>query len=187
MLGIAYKNSDRLILLINDILDMEKIEAGQLGFNMRRLNLVSVVTQAIEADSGYAEEYGVKIILTGSPGEAYIEGDEDRLAQVLSNLISNAAKFSPEGENVELVIDEAEANIRVSVTDHGQGIADDFKDKIFDKFTQADSSDTRRPGGTGLGLSICRSLAKSNDGSIALLPSPTGTTFEVRLPRATAT
>ncbi len=183
MLDIAYKNSDRLVLLINDILDMEKIEAGQMDYRMRRLDLVSTVRHAIQADSGFGEEYGVEIAISEVPANAYVEGDEIRLAQVLSNLISNAAKFSPVGGRVEVGIDKIGESYRVLVNDNGSGIPDDFKDKIFDKFSQSDSSDTRKSGGTGLGLSIAKAIIERHRGSIDYTSEVgKGTTFFFSLP-----
>ena len=186
LLSIAYKNSDRLVHLVNDILDIEKIEAGQMDFFMEPLDLGSLVDQAIEAHKGYGEEYQVTLVSTGDVPDGKIEGDWDRLQQVFGNLISNAAKFSPENGRVEIAAARFEKGFRFSVTDHGPGIPEEFRDRIFEKFTQADSSDTRQKGGTGLGLSITKAIVERHGGSMGFeTEAGKGTTFHFDLPEWT--
>jgi len=166
MLDIAYKNSDRLVLLINDILDMEKIKAGKMDYQMLPTEIVSLVDEAIEANEGYGEEHNVTFVKLTTEKEALVHGDKDRLMQVLSNLMSNAAKFSPDGEQVEMSIGRHDGMVRIAVKDNGPGIPEKFKKAIFQKFSQADSSDTRQKGGTGLGLSITKAIVEQHGGSI---------------------
>jgi hypothetical protein len=127
MLDIAYDNSNRLVALINDILDIEKIEANKMGFHMKPTEVVTLVEDAIEANKGYGDEYGVTFIRSGSIEEALVDGDKDRLMQVLSNLMSNAAKFSLDGERVELSVTRHGEDIRIAVQDNGPGIPEDFR------------------------------------------------------------
>ncbi|MBT7266898.1 MAG: response regulator [Rhodospirillaceae bacterium] len=184
MLDIAYKNSDRLVLLINDILDMEKIEAGMMNFNMVPLDLSELVSQSLEANKGFADEYNVTFAVTELSPATRVRGDGDRLMQVLSNLLSNAAKFSPIGAQVDISVKSNDGNYRVSVSDYGPGIPDEFKDQIFNKFSQADASDTRQKNGTGLGLSISKSFVEKHGGIIGFnTKAGEGTTFYFDLPK----
>ncbi|MBL6932222.1 MAG: PAS domain-containing sensor histidine kinase [Rhodospirillales bacterium] len=183
MLDIAYNNSDRLVTLINDILDIEKIEANKMIFQMRQTDVVCLVEEAIKANKGYGDEYNVTFILTGSPEETLVEGDKDRLTQVLSNLMSNAAKFSPTGEQVELSITRHDNIVRIAVKDNGPGIPEEFKGVIIEKFTQSDSSDTRQTGGTGLGLSIAKAIVEQHGGTFGYNSElGVGSTFFFTLP-----
>jgi len=183
MLEIAYSNSDRLVRLINDILDIEKIAAGKMDFMMEPMDITALLVQAIDANKGYGQEHGVSFALSCDLSDAMIEGDHDRLMQVLANLMSNAAKFSPEGEPVVISLSQNNGGYRVSVADRGPGIPEDFRDKIFGKFHQADSSDTRQKGGTGLGLNITKAIVEQHGGSIGFETEiGKGTTFFFDLP-----
>jgi len=166
MADIAYSNSNRLVLLINDILDMEKIAAGKMDFHMTPVEVVSLVRDAIAANKGFGDEHNVTFVLTTTEKEALVQGDKDRLMQVLSNLMSNAAKFSPDGEQVNLSITSNDGIIRIAVQDKGPGIPEEFRESIFEKFSQADSTDTRKKGGTGLGLSITRAIVEQHGGTV---------------------
>ncbi|MBT5917906.1 MAG: PAS domain S-box protein [Alphaproteobacteria bacterium] len=166
MLEIAYKNSERLVLLINDILDIEKIEAGKMDFNMVDLDLGSLVAEATNAHEAYAAEHNVKLNLSVPDEPAIVHGDHARLMQVLTNLLSNAAKFSSDGDVVEVKLEQLNEAWRASVSDHGVGIPDEFLGRIFQRFSQADSSDSRKIGGTGLGLSICKAIIEHHNGDI---------------------
>ena len=184
MVDIAYNNSDRLVRLINDILDIEKIEAGKMHYHMEVLDLMPLVEQAIEENKGFGDQHGVTLAINDTVPDAKIEGDRDRLMQVLTNFLSNAAKFSPEGERVEMSASRQDGGYRVAVTDHGPGIPENFRDKIFGKFTQADSSDTRGKGGTGLGLSISKAIVEEHGGTIGFdTETDKGTTFFFDLPK----
>ncbi|NTU79821.1 MAG: PAS domain S-box protein [Chloroflexales bacterium] len=182
MIDIAHKNSERLVRLINDILDIEKIESGKMSFHRGPLDLGHLLAQTIEATSAYGAQYGVSFALEPAP-ETQIFADADRMVQVFTNLLSNAAKFSPPGEAVLVRVSRHEGMVRVGVSDHGPGIPESFHDHIFQKFAQADSSTTRAKGGTGLGLSIVRAIVERHGGSVSFESEPgAGATFFVDLP-----
>ncbi|MEW5771324.1 MAG: CHASE domain-containing protein [Pseudomonadota bacterium] len=166
MIEIAHKNSQRLTLLINDLLDMEKITAGKMHFDLRAQPLMPLVLQALEANQAYGAERRIGLALAGEPLDARVRVDAQRLMQVLSNLISNAIKFSREDGVVELSVARLGDTVRVTVSDHGTGIPEAFRSRIFQKFAQADASDTRQKGGTGLGLAITRELVQRMGGRI---------------------
>ncbi|MBD2084137.1 PAS domain S-box protein [Coleofasciculus sp. FACHB-542] len=186
LVNIAYKNTERLILLINDILDIEKIESGKMDFHLQPLELMPLVEQALEANRGYGEQFGVQLVLESELSGVQVNVDRDRLMQVLTNLLSNAAKFSPPNGTVTLSVSrptQSPNTIRVAVTDCGCGIPEDFRPRIFQKFAQADSSDTRQKGGTGLGLSICKAIVEKLGGHISFeTQTNVGTTFYFDLP-----
>ena len=184
MLKIAGNNTERLLLLINDILDIQKIESGQMAFRFQCLSLQPFLQQAIEDNAAYGEEYGVEFVIAKEVADSRVYADKDRLMQVMANLLSNAAKFSPQGEKVEISIARhSEDSLRISVTDHGPGIAEAFQPKLFEKFTQSDSSDTRQKGGTGLGLSITKMIVEKHGGQIDFITREgVGSTFYIELP-----
>ncbi len=183
LVDIAHKNSERLILLVNDILDMEKIEAGKMEFHPRPAELVSLLRQALEANHAYAEQFNVTYELESGLPETMVNVDADRLMQVLANLLSNAAKFSPPGDRVTVTAASDGQRVRVLVKDRGPGISDEFKDRIFQKFAQADSSDARKKGGTGLGLSIAKAIVEHMGGNIGFESQPNVlTTFFIEFP-----
>ena len=184
---IANNNSERLSHLIDDILDMEKISAGKMPFNNKVMNLIPVVQKAIDSNRGYADQLNVRFELkAGHKDIVLVRIDEKRMAQVMSNLLSNAAKYSPANDQVEITVTVSEQTVRISVLDHGKGVPEEFKSRIFSKFAQADSSDTRQQGGTGLGLNISRSIVATLGGSIGFESSEgRGTTFYVDLPICT--
>lgn len=185
LIQIAQANSQRLVRLINDILDIEKIEAGKLRLDMNLLDLREVAERAIDGAQGYASELGVTLTL--SEGDAApVRGDVDRLIQVVTNLLSNASKFSPSGGDVRVTVDPERRLARLSVADEGQGIPDGFRARIFSKFAQADGSDTRAKGGTGLGLAIAREIAERHGGRLWFESAEgEGATFYLDLPLAT--
>jgi PAS domain S-box-containing protein len=183
LVEIARKNSERLVRLINDILDVEKIESGRMDFHLRPIRLMAVVAGAIEANRAYAEKYGVAYQLeTGLP-DAVVEADPDRLTQVITNLLSNATKFSPRGDAVSIAVVRRGPMVRVSVADRGPGIPETFRSRIFHRFAQADASDSRQKGGTGLGLSISKALVEKMGGRIGFdTIADAGTRFYFDLP-----
>ena len=179
MLDVAYNNSQRLNLLINDLLDMEKLLADKMSFDLQTHNVCDLLQQAIESNQTYADQYHVHLKLIQCDPALMIVVDSVRFGQVMSNLLSNAAKFSPSDSVVEIKATSEEARVRVSVRDYGSGIPADFHERIFQKFSQADSSDTRQKGGTGLGLAITRELVERMRGEIGFESDKTGTEFYV--------
>jgi PAS domain S-box-containing protein len=184
MVTIAYKNSGRLVRLINDILDIGTIDAGKLTLQMSTVPLAVLLQQSAEANAGFAEKCGVRFLLEPVSANDRVIADPDRLMQVVANLLSNAAKFSPPGAEVVIRVRSAPATMRIEVQDSGAGIPEEFKAHIFEKFAQADASATRRFEGTGLGLSIARKLVEAMGGSIGFTSEVDhGTIFYVELPR----
>ena len=167
MLSIAQQNSQRLSLLINDLLDMDKLIAGKMTFDLQELPLLPLLQEALSGNQAYAEQYQVRYCLQpGSDLTVSAKVDVLRLQQVLANLLSNACKFSPTGASIEVSLERHEQYLRVSVRDHGDGIPEAFQARIFQKFSQADASSTRQKGGTGLGLAISKELIEHMGGQI---------------------
>jgi PAS domain S-box-containing protein len=187
LLDIATKNCDRLVRLINDILDVEKIESGSMRFELLPQPLLPLIEHAVVATQAFASQYQVSFDLRAEPGDFNVAVDADRLAQVLINLLSNAAKFAPVGDVVEIRLVEVAGHARVSVIDRGAGIPPEFRKRIFEKFAQADASATRQLGGTGLGLNITRSIIDKLHGHIDFISEPgVRTEFYFELPLVTA-
>jgi PAS domain S-box-containing protein len=187
LLTIAHRNSQRLVRLINDVLDIEKIESGKMQFDMKRVEARAVVEQALESARGFAEGYGVRIRLDPNSQRADVRADPDRLIQVITNLLSNAAKFSPRDADVEVNVQTLDRRVRMAVRDHGPGVAPEFRARIFEKFAQAHSSDSHLKGGTGLGLSIAKQIVVRLGGEIGFTDAPGGgTIFFVDLPKLDA-
>lgn len=183
LVSVANNNSERLVRLINDILDAQKIASGKLELALAPLGLDSLLTEAIEANKGYADLYSVRYRLIETVPLAWVQGDRDRLMQVMANLLSNAAKFSPANMGVEIALAKHGNFYRISVHDHGAGIPPEFQNKIFGRFAQAHASDDRQRGGTGLGLNICHSIVSAHGGKIGFSCEPSqGTTFYFDLP-----
>lgn len=166
LLDIAIRNSDRLGRLINDILDIEKIESGKMEYAFRELDLRRLLEQAVEANRSYGEPLGVSFDLGLVPEGARIQADEDRLMQVMANLLSNAAKYSPQGGRVLIWAERRDSFLRVSVMDRGPGIPEAFTGRIFERFAQADASDTKQKGGTGLGLAVSKAIVEGHGGRV---------------------
>ena len=183
MLRIAQDNSLRLQELINDLLDMDKLLAGKMRFELRPQPLWPLLEKAVAHNQPYAEQHQVRLQLLGAPCGIQVQVDEQRLAQVLANLLSNAAKFSPAGASVTVAAQQRDGKVQISVSDQGPGIAEAFRPRLFSKFSQADATDTRRKGGTGLGLAISKALIERMHGQIGVDSSPgQGSTFWVELP-----
>jgi PAS domain S-box-containing protein len=183
LLGIAHNNSQRLVRLINDILDIEKIESGKVVFALKPVELRALAAQAIEANKGFAESFGVPVRLDPASAEAVVRVDPDRMTQVIINLLSNAVKFSPRGAEVLVTVENHGTTARLAVRDHGPGVPEDYRERIFEKFVQVDATDARQKGGTGLGLSIVKQIMFRLGGEVGLTPVPSGgTTFHIELP-----
>lgn len=183
LLDTASRNSERLTLLINDILDLEKIASGHLDFELKATDLVAVARHALAANEGYGQQHDVALRLVEAPARAMVQADEHRLLQVFANLISNAVKYSPAGGTVDVALVCQGGRLSVSVRDHGPGIPAEFRSRMFQRFAQADSSDTRQKGGTGLGLSITKAIVERHGGSIGFTSEEgVGTEFHFELP-----
>ncbi|HEY1901415.1 MAG TPA: ATP-binding protein [Terracidiphilus sp.] len=181
LLRIAHSNSERLLRLINDILDLERLQSGRERLVFRKLQLGQVVRQAIDCMEPVADAAGVRLIQDTTQVE--IAGDADRLVQVITNLLSNAVKFSPRDSTVSILMRPDRNGVTLSVVDPGRGIPADKLETIFGRFQQVDASDARQKGGTGLGLAICRTIVHQHSGRIWAERNPArGSSFRVFLP-----
>ncbi len=185
LIDMAGKNGQRLSDLINDVLDLQKIEAGEMRFRSKVVDVRELVREGVAANRGLAERHKVTIEEDcEDDAPLYVMADEARLMQIVSNMISNAAKFSFAGGRVAVGCALCEGRVRISVTDNGIGIPEGSRHKVFDRFSQIDSSDERHVGGTGLGMNISREIAGQFNGTIDYVSKPgVGTTFFVDLPR----
>ena len=183
ILDIAERNATRLARLIDDILDLERMETGQMVLDRRPTPAQGVLEGARETVGALAARHRVAVELPDTDGIVW--GDRDRLAQVVVNLLSNAIKFSPEGGRVEVETRTDGADLRVTVSDEGRGVPPGFRQEIFEPFRQVEGSDARQKGGTGLGLAICRSIVEQHGGAIGVegRQGP-GTTFWFTVPLA---
>jgi PAS domain S-box-containing protein len=179
---IAERNAIRLIALINDILDLERLESGRLDLEIKPHDVADVVTRAIDSVAGMAQTRGVRIATGPAPGR--FMGDPERLVQVLVNLLSNAVKFSPDGAVVNVDCAALDHSVEVRVKDQGRGIPASYRDLIFNRFQQVEASDSRQKGGSGLGLAICKSIVEQHGGTIGFESEHGhGSTFWFRIPQ----
>jgi len=184
LVSLAHSNSKRLVRLIDDILDMEKIEAGRMTFHFEPLHLATLVQRVVEDCKALAEQAKVSITCRIQNTDACVNGDSDRLMQAVTNLLSNAIKFSPSGNSVEIVVNTHASMHRIEVTDHGPGIPGEFHEHIFKRFAQANKIRRQGETGTGLGLSITKLIVQQHGGEIGFLSIPgLRTTFFIDLPR----
>jgi PAS domain S-box-containing protein len=184
LVNMALNNCERLTLLINDILDMEKLESEKQRFDVRRMGVSELVKRSIEDNGGFAQSLNVHFVTPEPLCNTDVLVDPDRFLQVMANLLSNASKFSPAGAAIEVTARCHQGRVRVAVRDFGKGIPPEFQPRIFQKFSQADSSDSRSRAGTGLGLAISRAIVERLGGHIGFDTGPSGTTFYFDLPDA---
>jgi len=183
MIELAQRNTERLLNLVNDILDIDKIESGMMSYTMEKINVIDLLQQAVAENKGLAVKLNINFHISECSNDLYIEADHDRLMQVMCNLMSNAAKFSPPNEQVSIGARLDNNQVRINVTDNGSGISKDFRRSIFDKFTQDKKTDAPHPGGTGLGLAICQTIIQQHHGEIDFIcPKEGGTEFFFLLP-----
>lgn len=182
LLKIAKSNAERLSLLIDDILDVEKLGSGRIEFDLRQIDLRDVIRQAEEQNRTYASQLDVRLLVTTAREALAVQGDPSRLLQALTNLISNAAKFSPKGGEISVIAEQVDQWARVSVADQGSGIPVEFRSRIFERFSQAKGQSGSRSG-TGLGLAISKAIVERHGGKIAYETGVgIGTKFWIDLP-----
>lgn len=183
LVSIARKNSERLAVMIDDLLDLERLDAGKMQYEFAKVELNSLIKDALEANKGYADLNNVSFKAHLPRNKLFVEGDQNRLMQVLANLMSNAAKFSEPGTMIDVSLKKDGLNALISVQDYGIGIPEGSHDKVFEKFAQVDASDGRKVGGSGLGLSIARSIVECHEGDISFVSEEgQGSTFTITLP-----
>ncbi len=170
--------------LVEDLLDVSRIITGKLNMNVQPVQLQQVLEAAVESVRLAAQARRIELTLHCEPAVPRVAGDPGRLQQVFWNLLSNALKFTPEGGRIEVRLRRADAHVEASVTDSGEGIPPDFLPRVFDRFSQADSSATRKHGGLGVGLAIVRHLVELHGGTVRAESAGAGrgATFRVRLP-----
>jgi signal transduction histidine kinase/DNA-binding response OmpR family regulator len=188
LLRIASSNTERLIRLINDILDLERMESGRAPLKLRRCSMFDLAREAVDTMTPMADGAAVRLeLICNAPRDSiYFDADSDRILQVMTNLLSNAVKFSPANSTVTVQIDADTNSLLLKVMDQGRGIPADKLDSVFDRFQQVESSDASKKGGTGLGLAICRSIIQQHGGAIWAQPNQAGmgTTLWVQLSRS---
>jgi PAS domain S-box-containing protein len=183
LISMAQKNSTRLIVLINDLLDVEKLKAGKLVLNVETVDLAQLVNQAIQDNESFALSYQVSFVMKEVPHSIFVNADPLRLTQVITNLLSNAAKFSNQSKLVDIRIKIDDKKVKVEVQDYGTGLAQEFEQDVFKPFSQANNGNTRQQGGTGLGLHISKSLMEQMQGEIGFTTEKDkGSTFWITLP-----
>lgn len=184
VVDIAERNSERMLEVLNSILDLEKFEAGKMNFTLKPTSLVSLVNSAVEMNKGYGDEHGVSFSVKNVPPIAVVLGSSSHLMQVMSNLMSNAAKFSPRGGDICVELVEKTSFWRISVTDKGPGIPLESQDKVFNSFAQLKPADGKYRAGTGLGLTISKKIVERHSGRIGLVSVVgEGTTFYFDIPK----
>ena len=184
VIDIAYRNSERLGVLVTDILDVEKIDAGQMSYDMQKTNIEQLISDCVVSMQAYSIKFGVSLKICKTAEDPIFKGDANRITQVITNLISNGIKFSKSGQQVEIRSESTTDTLTFSVTDHGEGIPEELQERIFTRFFRVDSADDRHSSGTGLGLSICQPIIEAHGGTISVESSPgAGSTFTVRISR----
>lgn len=185
LVEIALRNSERMERLVNDILASRKLDSGRMEFHLEDVELLSLVQQAIESTAAYASKHDVRIELDEAVPKATVRVDPDRMIQVLTNVLSNAVRFSAEGEVVSVTMTRGEKNLRVAVSDKGPGIAEDFQDHVFEAFARGEHDAWRHRSGTGLGMSISKGIIEELGGVITFdTEIGAGTTFFIDVPES---
>lgn len=180
---IAYKNSGRLARLVNDILDFEAMEAGTMRFEVRTVELMAIVHEALEVSRPQARQKRVELVLTAAAAGARVLVDPERLQRAVANLLANAVRLSPPDDRVEVAVTPVEGRLHIAVTDHGPGIPAEYRSNLFEKFVQIDGADFRYKAGAGLGLAIVRTIVERLGGSVDYASEPNvRTTFVIELP-----
>jgi signal transduction histidine kinase len=184
MLEIALSNCDRLVRLVNDIVDFERIGSGTLPLHQTEWNAIELLRRAMDAEKSAAHRAGLSFRIDAQPVDVWVDGD--RILQVLGNLVRNAIKFSEKGGEIRLAVRASgEQEVTFEVQDQGQGIPEEKLDLIFERFRQADASDSRLRGGTGLGLALCRGIINQHGGRIWAKSNPgSGSTFYFTVPQS---
>lgn len=182
ILEVAKKNGQQLQRLVNDLLDLQKMEAGKMKYDFTVFDLAELVAESVENSAGYAEQHGIRYRFTPPPAPVMVRADRDRINQVLLNILSNAAKFSEPGGEVDIGVGATDGIARVEIEDRGCGIPEGASDKVFGIFSQVDSTDQRKFEGSGLGMKISRNIMEHHGGAIGYSSSlGEGTTFFIEL------
>ncbi len=183
LISVAHRNSDRLLQLINDLLDLQKLAAGKIVYRFHSIDVRALLEEVLRGIQAFSDSFSISLRLGEIPPGLRVRADRDRLIQVLNNLLSNAIKFSPKGETITVGAESRERTVAISVADRGPGIPEEFRNRLFERFTQVDSSATRSAGGSGLGLSIVKGLIEGMEGRVSLdTEIGRGTVFYVELP-----
>jgi len=188
LVGVACASSGRLVRLVGDVLDIQKMEAGQMDYRFEAQQVAPVLEGAVAAMDSFASQAGVRLAVevAGDAQDLRARVDRDRITQVLTNLLSNAIKFSEPGGAVLTRLERDGGMLRIAVIDHGAGMPEAFRERIFQRFAQADSADSRQKGGTGLGLNICKTIVEEHGGRIRFESvEGEGASFFVELPALT--
>ncbi|MBD2594583.1 PAS domain S-box protein [Nostoc spongiaeforme FACHB-130] len=187
IIQIVSESSERLVRLVNDILDLERLQSGRITLNKQQVNAANLLTEATELMKIMANNAGINLSVLPQSIELIV--DKDRIIQVLTNLLSNAIKFSPQGSTVSMMVEEIKvkdghnSHVLFKVQDQGRGIPADKIESIFERFQQVDASDSRKQGGTGLGLAICRNIVEQHEGQIWVESTiGKGSIFYIKLP-----
>jgi len=187
IIGIAARNGQRLASLVEDLLDLQKLEAGEMVFQFKPINANELVGEAVDSIAGYASKLGIQVTTDHCADDCQITGDRNRLIQVMNNLLSNALKFSDQGGTVKVRVETLGDRVRISVNDEGPGIPKGAKDRVFGRFSQVDSSDIRKVGGTGLGLNITQQIVERHNATIDYDSElGVGSTFNIEFEKLTA-
>ncbi len=187
LVNIAVQNCERLVRLVNDILDSERMRSGKMPFKLELVDIDALIRRSVTEIEGFAATLNVKLVFEPPHAACTVNADPDRLMQVVTNLLSNACKFSPAGGSVEVKVEAPGAMVRVTVSDRGPGVPPEEERELFERFMQVGAGKSRQVGGTGLGLNICRLIIERLSGGIGYLPrSGGGSTFYFDLPRVEA-